>query len=336
MGGGGGGGGAAGECGILKQPSYPTVSSSVHENVGGVFQIPVHKRSNEDVVKTHLFSQGPQLQAQMLEGSSESIVINDFQNAQYYGEVQVGTPPQTFKVIFDTGSANLWIPNSKVGLVGLLKHKYDSSKSSTYIKKGSAFNIRYGSGYVSGIWSEDTFAIGGLSAKNQAFAEVENAGGLGLAYGIGKFDGILGLGRDRISVDGVATPFHNLVDQDALSEKVFAFYLGDNQPGALMIGGVDKSHYTGDFTYVPLKAEDYWRIALDDLKVGGTSMTTVKTAIVDSGTSLLAGPKAEVAKIAAQVGAKAILNGEYSIDCTSSSPDMVFTIAGKDYTFAKK
>merc|ERR1712054_528456 len=154
--GGGGGGGAAGECGILKQPSYPTVSSSVHENVGGVFQIPVHKRSNEDVVKTHLFSQGPQLQAQMLEGSSESIVINDFQNAQYYGEVQVGTPPQTFKVIFDTGSANLWIPNSKVGLVGLLKHKYDSSKSSTYIKNGSAFNIRYGSGPVSGIWSEDT------------------------------------------------------------------------------------------------------------------------------------------------------------------------------------
>merc|ERR1712196_703580 len=124
---------------------------------------------------------------QMLEGSSESIVINDFQNAQYYGEVQVGTPPQTFKVIFDTGSANLWIPNSKVGLVGLLKHKYDSSKSSTYIKKGSAFNIRYGSGYVSGIWSEDTFAIG-------------------------RFDGILGMGWDRISVDGVKTPFHSLVD----------------------------------------------------------------------------------------------------------------------------
>jgi hypothetical protein len=321
-----------GECGILKQPSYPTISASVHEETGGVFRVPMTKRSNKDVIKGRLFNQKPN----MLGASPSEVKINDFQNAQYYGTASVGTPPQNFNVIFDTGSSNLWVPNHKVGLTGLLKHKYDSSKSSTYVANGTEFKIMYGSGPVSGIWSEDTVTIGDLPIKNQAFAEVENAGGLGLAYGIGKFDGILGLGWDRISVDGVTTPFHNLVDQDTLAEKVFAFYLGDNAPGSLIIGGTDKSHYTGDFTYVPLKSEDYWRIELDDLKVGGTSMTTTKTAIVDSGTSLLAGPKAEVAKIAAQVGAKAIINGEYSIDCTSTSPDMVFTIAGKDYTFAKK
>merc|ERR1711907_494997 len=335
--GGGGGGGAAGECGILKQPSYPTVSSSVHENVGGVFQIPVHKRSNEDVVKTHLFSQGPQLQAQMLEGSSESIVINDFQNAQYYGEVQVGTPPQTFKVIFDTGSANLWIPNSKAGLVGLLKHKYDSSKSSTYIKNGSAFNIRYGSGPVSGIWSEDTVTLGqDLKVPKQLFAEVENAKGLGLAYGIGKFDGILGLGWDRISVDGVPTVFGDLVKEGTLAAPEFAFYLGDQKPGTLVLGGTDKSHYTGDFTYVPLKSEDYWRVALDDVKINGKSYSTTKSAIVDSGTSLLAGPKDDVAAIAKKIGATSVLNKEYTIDCSKGGPDISFTLGGKDYTLAKK
>merc|ERR1719377_363477 len=86
--------------------------------------------------------------------SPEEIKINDFQNAQYYGQAMVGTPPQPFNVIFDTGSANLWVPNHKVGLVGLLKHKYDSSKSSTYVKNGTEFKIMYGSGPVSGIWSE--------------------------------------------------------------------------------------------------------------------------------------------------------------------------------------
>merc|ERR1711881_815 len=110
---------------------------------------------------------------------------------------------------------------------------------STYVKNGTAFNIRYGSGPVSGIWSNDKVTLGNLEVPKQPFAEVENAKGLGLAYGVGKFDGILGLGWNSISVDGVPTVF-----------------------GTLVLGGTDASHYTGDFSYVPLAGEDYWRVAL--------------------------------------------------------------------------
>jgi len=335
---GGGGGGKDGECGLLKQPSYPSVTktSEVQElPTGKVYHIPMKRRSNEDFLKG-IFANQNKVETTL--NAATPIVIKDFSNAQYYGQVSVGTPPQNFNVIYDTGSANLWVPNKKVGLAGILKHKYNSAKSSTYVANGTVFKIQYGSGPVSGIWSEDTVTMAGLPIKNQLFAEVENASGLGmggLSYALGKFDGILGLGWDKISVDGVKTPFHGLVDSGELAKPEFAFYLGNNADGTLVMGGTDPNHYTGDFSYVPLKKEDYWRIALDDVKLSGKSMSTTKDAIVDSGTSLLAGPKAEVVKIAAAVGATPLVKGEYKIDCTKTAPDLTFTLAGKDYTFTK-
>merc|ERR1711870_219390 len=75
-------------------------------------------------------------------------------------------------------------------------------------------------------------------------------------------------------------------------------------------------------------------------KFGGKSVTSVRKAIVDSGTSLLAVPTADIKKIADAVGAKPVapfppFNKEYKIDCNSAGPDIEFVLGGKSYILKK-
>jgi len=267
-------------------------------------------------------------------GSTGDVVISDYMNAQYYGEIEVGTPGQKEQVIFDTGSSNLWVPNKKPWLS---RHSvYNHGQSSTYHANGTVFKIQYGSGPVSGVYSADDVAIGELKLKDFTFAEVDDTSGLGLGYRMGKFDGILGLGWDAISVGGVPTVMKALMDSKQLGHPVFAFYLGNDQPGELLIGGIDEKHYSGDFTFVPLTSKTYWEVALHGVRLGTESVSTTRSAIVDSGTSLLAGPSAEVRAIAAKVGAKSVLGKEYTVDCSAPLPALSFTLGGKAFELQKE
>jgi len=272
--------------------------------------------------------------ASLVKTGPDSIVVNDYMNAQYYATAGVGTPTQEFSMIFDTGSANLWVPNKKPFLT---KHAlYDHSKSSTYKPNGTAFAIQYGSGPVSGYYSRDTFSVDKMSVPDYLFAEVNTTKGLGIAYYLAKFDGILGLGWGGISVDHVATPLEGLITAGQLTTESFAFYLGNQAAGELTFGGTDPKHYTGAFTKIPLSSETYWEVKLDGIDYAGASATTATKAIVDSGTSTLAGPTKEVAALAKKMGATAILGKEYTISCNAPVTPITFTLSGQKFTLSFK
>ena len=197
-------------------------------------------------------------------------------------------------MVLDTGSSNLWVPGSDCSSIACFLHsKYDSSASSTFKKNGTEFEIRYGSGSLSGFVSQDTLQIGDLKVKGQDFAEATSEPGLAFAFG--RFDGILGLGYDTISVNKMVPPFYNMLNQKLLDEPVFAFYLGDtNKEGdnsEATFGGVDKSHYTGELTKIPLRRKAYWEVDLDSITFGDSTAEMENTGVIlDTGTSLIALP----------------------------------------------
>ncbi|KAL8169972.1 UNVERIFIED_CONTAM: hypothetical protein K2H54_060852 [Gekko kuhli] len=261
--------------------------------------------------------------------------------AQYYGEIGIGTPPQKFTVVFDTGSSNLWVPSVHCHLLDiacLLHHKYDSSKSSTYVKNGTDFAIHYGTGSLSGYLSKDTVSLGNLSVKNQLFGEAVSQPGI--TFVAAKFDGIMGMAFPKISVKKCTPFFDNVMDQQLLDRNVFSFYLNRDPTaspgGELLLGGTDPQYYSGDFNYVNVTRKAYWQVHMDKVDVAN-GLTVCKNgceAIVDTGTSLITGPTEEIKELQKAIGAKPIIKGQYMLPCDklSTLPTVSLVLGGSSYT----
>jgi len=201
----------------------------------------------------------------------------DFDDVCYVSDITIGTPPQTFVVVMDTGSSNLWVPGLECGggggacgdeCKGFLckykcdesccngpesafmlsnlqanknactgKHLFDGAKSSSYKKNGQSFQITYGTGSCSGYIASDKVCLGDLCVNN----------GFGVATRLAAFfadqplDGILGLAFQQLAVNKIKPPVQTMIDQKLMANPWFTVWMtmthAENETGGLITLG---------------------------------------------------------------------------------------------------
>jgi hypothetical protein len=207
-------------------------------------------------------------------------------DAAYYGQLGIGTPAQEFStsfppflslvstlcchssvhwkqadppivadVIFDTGSADLWVPSSKSSTSHT---KFSSSASSTVETSTAEWDITYGSslapslprpnrtpccsptffpphrasteidkpfpflgtGSSEGFLARDTVTAGGYTVSQQIFALADSSASVVDSL---PSDGICGMAFSTIATSGAPTFFENLITAGSVSQSVFGW-----------------------------------------------------------------------------------------------------------------
>ncbi|EFP78032.2 uncharacterized protein PGTG_03988 [Puccinia graminis f. sp. tritici CRL 75-36-700-3] len=269
---------------------------------------------------------------------------NEYSDTDYYSQIQIGTPPQTFNVVLDTGSADLWVAGREVttlsgrGGVELSASFYISNSSKTFKSSDERFQITYGSGSASGIVGMDHIRQGPYSSVDQKFAIVKNISSYLLADQI---SGIVGMAFEQISSMN-ALPFWQSANISMFSFGMTRFcdvpFPRVVEPGGLvMLGGADSSLYSGEISFVNVIDEGYWAIKIDDISVDGDVVdgSEGNSAAIDTGTSLIGGPAVVVRNLFSKVtGARpgtGAYQGYYTYPCKSSF-NLTLRLGGQVYT----
>ncbi|XP_016078809.1 PREDICTED: chymosin-like [Miniopterus natalensis] len=308
----------------------------------GITRVPLHKGKSvrkalreqgllEDFLRTHQYAVSSKYNA----GKVASEPLFNYLDCQYFGKISIGTPPQEFTVVFDTGSSDLWVPSVYCKSDACKNHHlFDPAKSSTFQDLGEPLSIQYGTGSMEGVLGYDTVIVSNIVDRHQTVGLSTKEPGDVFTYS--QFDGILGLAYPSLASEYSVPVFDNMMNRHLVAQDLFSVYMSRNGPGSMLtLGAIDPSYYTGSLHWVPITVQEYWQFTVDSVTVDGVVVACEGgcQAILDTGTSMLVGPSSDIFSIQKAIGATKDQFGMFDINCQSlsSMPTVVFHINGKMY-----
>ncbi|KDN53287.1 acid protease [Tilletiaria anomala UBC 951] len=264
----------------------------------------------------------------------------------YVATIRIGSAQTPFRMLIDSGSADTWVASTACQQCGNDHQKLGTEVSTSFQHlAGSSFSITYGTGAVRGALGSDNINVAGMTLQNHT---------LGLATQETTdfsdpsvpFDGLMGLAKTELSNSNTPTPIDALYQAGLVTAPVMGYHLGrvadGTNSGEVTFGAVDAQKYQGTLLEIPnVSTKGFWEAAVTGVSYAGRDLgLTGRTAILDTGTSLIVAPQADADAVHAAIpGSHADGQGGYTIPCTTTGvfafkfQGQTFGIDPRDMTF---
>jgi len=237
----------------------------------------------------------------------------------YFGRVSVGTPPQSFSVVFDTGSGNLVLPSTDCDSTACQIHRrYNPLKSSsavdidadgTPVDAGAdrdQITITFGTGEITGVLLQDRVCVGSLCTSGRFISATEESDAPFASF---SFDGVLGLALTQMAQSPEFSFMQRIAEQKVLRKPQFAVFLSDDErESEITFGGAKTGKFLGEMVWAQVsRPSGYWQVEISDMAIENKVVPGLCKncqVAVDTGTSELAGPSAVMQELQKRVNVK--------------------------------
>ena len=314
-----------------------------------------------DFETEHIGNRHRMLRRQLDDDDLDHNITLATERSLYWLSLGIGTPPQPFRLQLDTGSSNVWVPDSRVRQCrtecpGGFFTPDDSETYQALPNGDGTFEIAYldGTG-ARGDFFSDAVTIGESKIESGVVA-------IGLAESlqdgprlVNDGQGLVGIGYwiNQAGLQELATPgtlnepptlIQALVNNGDIERESYSIYLNDvqNGTGAIIIGGTDANKYTGDLVALqtledpnnPVTNYTHFEVALTGIGIDDenglrwlTDSSFAEPGLLDSGTTITYVPASIFQAVAQGFGAS---QGLIPCHYRNSAAALVYQFGGRD------